>query len=165
CFGDKIILQDVYDLLALIVLWQYVHGFWSSKRSIFDRYVVLISVGIVWAYAALLTVARAYKNRPLNTQLSCRVDRSGLVGGSSWISIPYPVQWGQPSLYVGEALVALATAFVALVESTGAFIAASRYGSATHVPASVMSRGVGWLGVGIFLDGLFGTGTGSTVSV
>jgi nucleobase transporter 1/2 len=59
----------------------------------------------------------------------------------------------------------MAAAFVAIVESTGAFIAASRYGSATHVPCSVLSRGVGWLGVGIFLDGLFGTGSGSTVSV
>ncbi|KZV56989.1 nucleobase-ascorbate transporter 4 [Dorcoceras hygrometricum] len=153
------------ELILLILFSQYVHKMWSNKHPIFERYAVLISVGIVWAFAALLTVAGAYKNRPLNTQLSCRVDRSGLVGASSWISIPYPVQWGQPSLHAGEALVTLAAAFVALVESTGAFIAASRYGSATHVPASVLSRGIGWLGVGIFLDGLFGTGAGSTVSV
>lgn len=30
-------------------------------------------------------------------------------------------------------------------QSTGTFIAASRYGSATPVPPSVLSRGVGWL--------------------
>ncbi|KAI3445879.1 hypothetical protein Pfo_002544 [Paulownia fortunei] len=153
------------ELIILILLSQYIPHMWSNKRPIYDRFAVLLSVGIVWAYAALLTVAGAYSNRPLNTQLSCRVDRSGLVSGSSWISIPYPIQWGQPSLHVEEIFVMLAAAFVALVESTGAFIAASRYGSATHIPASVLSRGVGWLGVGIFLDGLFGTGSGSTVSV
>ncbi|EYU37564.1 hypothetical protein ABFS82_02G045400 [Erythranthe guttata] len=153
------------ELIILILLSQFIPHMWSIKRPMFDRFAVLLSVGIVWAYAALLTVAGAYKNRPLNTQLSCRVDRSGLVSGSSWVSFPYPVQWGAPSLHAGEAFVMIAAAFVALIESTGAFIAASRYGSATHVPSSVLSRGVGWLGVGIFLDGLFGTGSGSTVSV
>ncbi|XP_042005629.1 nucleobase-ascorbate transporter 4-like [Salvia splendens] len=54
---------------------------------------------------------------------------------------------------------------VLLCHSTGAFIAASRYASATHIPSSVISRGIGWLGFGIFLDCLFGTGIGSTVSV
>lgn len=63
---------------------QYIPSFWSKKRPIYDRFAVLLSVGLVWAYAALLTVAGAYRNRPLNTQLSCRVDRSGLVSGSSW---------------------------------------------------------------------------------
>ncbi|KAK4476970.1 hypothetical protein RD792_016142 [Penstemon davidsonii] len=153
------------ELIILILFSHYIPHFLSYKRPIYDRFAVLLSVGIVWAYAALLTVAGAYKNRPLNTQLSCRVDRSGLVSGSSWISFPYPIQWGPPSLNVGEIFVMLAAAFVVMVESTGAFIAATRYGSATHIPPSCLSRGIGWLGVGIFLDGLFGTGTGSTVSV
>ncbi|KAJ6748641.1 NUCLEOBASE-ASCORBATE TRANSPORTER 6-LIKE [Salix purpurea] len=55
--------------------------------------------------------------------------------------------------------------FVALVESTGAFIAVSRFASATPMPPSVLSRGVGWQGVAILLSGLFGTGNGSSVSV
>jgi hypothetical protein len=37
-----------------------------------------------------------------------------------------------------------------LGQSTGVYIAASRYGSATHVPPSVLSRGVGWQ-VGLIL--------------
>ncbi|KAK3007351.1 hypothetical protein RJ639_017826 [Escallonia herrerae] len=43
--------------------------------------------------------------------------------------------------------------------------AASRLASATPPPAHVVSRGIGWQGIGILLDGLFGTVTGSTVSV
>ncbi|GER42133.1 xanthine/uracil permease family protein [Striga asiatica] len=153
------------ELIILVLFSHYIPHMLSSKRPIYDRYAVLLSVGIVWAYAALLTVAGAYRYRSLNTQLSCRVDSSGLVRVSSWITLPYPIQWGRPSLHVGEVLVMLAAAFVAMVESTGAFIAAARYGSATHPPASVISRGIGWLGVGMLLDGLFGTGCGSTVSV
>ncbi|GJX32667.1 minichromosome maintenance complex-binding protein [Tanacetum coccineum] len=50
-------------------------------------------------------------------------------------------------------------------KSTRAFIAATKYGSATRVPSSVLSRGVAWLGIGILMDGMWGTGTGSTASV
>ncbi|CAN6448591.1 unnamed protein product [Victoria cruziana] len=55
--------------------------------------------------------------------------------------------------------------FVALVESTGTFYAVTRYASATPMPPSILSRGIGWQGIGILLDGLFGTANGSTVSV
>jgi xanthine/uracil permease len=54
---------------------------------------------------------------------------------------------------------------VSVMQSTGAFIAVSRYASATPCPPSVMSRGIGWQGVGILLGGLFGTASGSSVSV
>ncbi|XP_042491402.1 nucleobase-ascorbate transporter 1-like isoform X2 [Macadamia integrifolia] len=54
---------------------------------------------------------------------------------------------------------------VGLCLSTAAYIAASRFAMATPPPAHVLSRGIGWQGVGVMLDGLFGTVTGSTVSV
>ncbi|MBS2600003.1 hypothetical protein KFY57_28265, partial [Salmonella enterica subsp. enterica serovar Typhimurium] len=82
-----------------------------------------------------------------------------------WIKLPYPFQWGAPSFDAGEAFAMMMASFVALVESSGAFIATSRYASATQLPPSILSRGVGWQGVGILLSGLFGTVNGSSVSV
>ncbi|KVH93353.1 Xanthine/uracil/vitamin C permease [Cynara cardunculus var. scolymus] len=151
------------ELIMLVLFSQYVPYWWKSKWL--DRFAVIISIATVWAYASLLTAAGAYKTRPPNTQFSCRVDRSGLVSGASWIKFPYPLQWGRPTIHAGDAFVMLAAAFVSLIESTGTFIAAARYGSATHVPSSVLSRGAAWLGIGILMDGLWGTGTGSTASV
>lgn len=151
------------ELIMLVLFSQYVPYWWKSKWL--DRFAVIISIATVWAYASLLTAAGAYKTRPPNTQFSCRVDRSGLVSGASWIKFPYPLQWGRPTLQAGDVFVMLAAAFVSLIESTGTFIAAARYGSATHVPSSVLSRGAAWLGIGILMDGLWGTGTGSTASV
>lgn len=63
---------------------QYIPHMWKLKRPIFERFAVLLSVAIVWAYAAILTVTGAYNNRPPQTQFSCRVDRSGLISGASW---------------------------------------------------------------------------------
>ncbi|KAL5226939.1 hypothetical protein ABZP36_015204 [Zizania latifolia] len=102
---------------------------------------------------------------PPMTQFHCRTDRSGLIGGAPRIRVPYPFQWGALTFDAGEAFAMMAASFVAVVESTGAFIAVSRYVSATPLSPSVLSRGVGWQGIGIFLDGLFGTGNESSVSI
>ncbi|XWS37386.1 hypothetical protein CRYUN_Cryun19dG0038500 [Craigia yunnanensis] len=81
------------------------------------------------------------------------------------IRILYPFQWGAPSFDAGEAFAMMMASFVALVESTGAFIAVSRYASATPMPPSILSHGIGWQGVAILVSGLFGTVNGSSVSV
>ncbi|WOK92987.1 nucleobase-ascorbate transporter 6-like [Canna indica] len=152
-------------LIILIIFSQYIPYGMHSKRHGFDRFAVILSVAIVWLYAFFLTVGGAYKHARTKTQQHCRTDRSGLIGASPWIRIPYPFQWGAPTFDAGEAFAMMVASLVALIESTGTFIAVSRYASATHVPPSILSRGVGWQGIGILLDGIFGTANGSTVSV
>ncbi|PWZ58637.1 hypothetical protein Zm00014a_001040 [Zea mays] len=153
------------QILLLVALSQYVPHLVPLLSTAFERFAVIMSVVLIWLYAFFLTVGGAYKNAAPKTQFHCRTDRSGLVGGAPWISVPYPFQWGAPTFDAGEAFAMMAASFVALVESTGAFIAVSRYASATPCPPSVMSRGIGWQGVGILLGGLFGTANGTSVSV
>lgn len=153
------------ELVLLVLLSQYIPHMIKSKRAIFDRFSVIFSVAIVWLYALVLTKSGAYDGRPANTQLSCRTDRSGLISAAPWVRIPYPFQWGRPSINAGDVFAVMAASLVALIESTGTFIAASRFGSATPVPPSVLSRGAGWQGIGLLLSGMFGTVTGCTASV
>lgn len=56
----------------------------KGRRAVFDRFAVILSVAIVWAYAEILTAAGAYKNKAPSTQFSCRTDRSGLISAASW---------------------------------------------------------------------------------
>ncbi|XP_058189648.1 nucleobase-ascorbate transporter 7-like [Rhododendron vialii] len=155
------------ELIILIILSQYIPHRIETKigKRFFERYAVLLSIAIVWLFAALLTASGAYRNKSSSTQVSCRVDQSGLVSGAAWISFPYPWQWGTPSVNAGDVFVMIAAALVALIESTSASIAAARFGSATLPPPSIFGRGAGWLGIGWLLDGSFGTASGSTVSV
>ncbi|KMT10523.1 hypothetical protein BVRB_5g116470 [Beta vulgaris subsp. vulgaris] len=153
------------ELIILIFIAVYLSQATKVGKHIFERFAVLISVAIVWLYAHILTVGGAYNHVAPRTQITCRTDRSGLISGAPWIRVPYPFQWGAPTFDAGEAFAMMLTSFVALIESTGAFIAVSRSASATMMPPSVLSRGVGWQGVGILLSGLFGTGIGSSVSV
>ncbi|KAG4932707.1 hypothetical protein JHK87_046709 [Glycine soja] len=136
-----------------------------AGKHVFDRFAVLFTIAIVWLYAYLLTVGGAYNHAAPKTQSTCRTDRAGLIESAPWIRVPYPFQWGAPTFDAGEAFAMMMASFVALVESSGAFIAVYRYASATPLPPSILSRGIGWQGVGILLSGLFGTGNGSSVSV
>lgn len=158
-----------------------------------ERFALLISVTVIWAYAHLLTASGAYKHHPELTQRNCRTDQANLISSAPWIKIPYPLQWGAPTFDAGHAFGMMAAVLVSMIEvsqttldisashcfnaqlnmpfssvsmqSTGAYKAASRLASATPPPAHVLSRGIGWQGIGILLDGMFGTVTGSTVSV
>lgn len=152
-------------LIILVLFSQYLVHLIKPGKHIFDRFAVIFSVVIVWIYAHILTVGGAYNHTAPKTQASCRTDRSGLIDAAPWIRVPYPFQWDAPSFDAGEAFAMMMASFVALVESTGAFIAVARYASATHPPPSIISRGIGWQGIAILISGLFGTGTGSSVSV
>uniref|UniRef100_A0A0E0EBK0 Uncharacterized protein n=2 Tax=Oryza meridionalis TaxID=40149 RepID=A0A0E0EBK0_9ORYZ len=123
------------QIILMVALSQYIPNLVPLLGTAFERFTIIMSVALVWLYAIFL------------------------------ISVPYPFRWGAPTYDIGEAFVMMSASFVALVESTGAFIAVSRYASTTPCPPSVMSRGIGWQGVGILLGGLFGTAYGSSVSV
>ncbi|KAF5731905.1 putative nucleobase-ascorbate transporter 10 [Tripterygium wilfordii] len=153
------------QIVTIVFIAQYLPNYIKWKRPFFDRFALLLSVGIVWFFAQLLTANGMYNHRHSITQISCRSDRSGLITSAPWIYIPYPFQWGNPTFNAGEAFAMMAASFVSLFESTGTFFATSRYGSATPVPPSVVSRGAGWLGVGVLLNGMFGSVTGLTASV
>ncbi|GMH12032.1 hypothetical protein Nepgr_013873 [Nepenthes gracilis] len=132
---------------------------------IFERFPVIICATLIWVYAVILTAAGAYRNRPSITQISCRTDKANLISTAPWFKFPYPLQWGPPTFSAGHSVAMMSAVLVSMIESTGAYKAASRLAIATPPPAYVLSRGIGWQGIGVMLDGLFGTGTGSTVSV
>ncbi|MQL97900.1 hypothetical protein Taro_030592 [Colocasia esculenta] len=152
-------------LLLFVALSQYLKHIHARHIPVLERFALLLSITVIWAYAHLLTASGAYKHRPLQTQINCRTDKAHLISSAPWIKIPYPLQWGAPTFDAGHAFGMMSAVLVSLIESTGAFKAAARLASATPPPAHVLSRGIGWQGIGILLDGLFGTGTGSTVSV
>ncbi|KAL5076225.1 hypothetical protein RYX36_015209 [Vicia faba] len=153
-------------LLLVVGLSQYLkHVRPFRDIPIFERFPVLVCVTIVWIYSVILTASGAYRHRPSMTQHNCRTDRANLISTAPWFMFPYPLQWGPPTFSAGHSFAMMSAVLVSMVESTGAYKAASRLAIATPPPAYVLSRGIGWQGIGILLDGLYGTGTGSTVSV
>ncbi|KAG4934304.1 hypothetical protein JHK87_048306 [Glycine soja] len=124
----------------------YLNRYMSTKKPIYDRYSVLFTISSAWLFALVLTSCTAYNHKPQSTQNSCRTDRAGLISAAPWVYFPCFFQWGSPTFNAGEAFAMMGASFVSLFEYTGTCYAAVRYGSATPVPPSVISRGAGWMG-------------------
>lgn len=132
-------------LLLVIGLSQYLkHVRLSRNFPIFERFPVLICIAFVWIYAIILTASGAYREKRLITQNSCRTDRANLISTAPWFKFPYPLQWGPPTFSAGHSFAMMSAVLVSMVESTGAYKAASRLAIATPPPAYVLSRGIGW---------------------
>ncbi|XP_073057196.1 putative nucleobase-ascorbate transporter 10 [Primulina eburnea] len=158
----KCVAVGLPELVFIVIISQYLPRFVKSNRPICDRFALLFSIALVWVYAEILTLSGAFNK---SKYFNCRTDGSGLISAAPWIYIPYPFQWGPPIFTAEQTFVTMFASLIASMESTGSFVAAARYGSATPVPPSVIGRGVGWLGIGTLLNALFGSVTGSTALV
>ncbi|KAJ0570816.1 putative xanthine/uracil/vitamin C permease [Helianthus annuus] len=152
-------------LVFLVVFQQYLKRLHHRAHSILERFALLFCIALVWAFAAILTVAGAYNNVGQQTKLSCRTDRSYLIESAPWVKISYPFQWGTPIFRASHVFGMMGAALVSTVESTGTFYAASRFAGATPPPAHVISRSIGFQGIGQLFDGMFGSIVGNTASV
>lgn len=152
-------------LILLVVGQQYLKRIHPLTRSVLERFGLLFCMGLVWAFAAILTAAGAYNNVRQQTKLSCRTDRSFLMSSAPWIKVPYPFQWGAPIFRASHVFGMMGAALVSSIESTGTFFAASRFAGATPPPAHVLTRSIGLQGIGQLLEGIFGSLVGTTASV
>ena len=64
---------------------QYLKGFQTKQLPILERFALLISITVIWAYAHLLTASGAYKHRPEITQNNCRTDKAYLISSAPWL--------------------------------------------------------------------------------
>ncbi|EFJ18011.1 hypothetical protein SELMODRAFT_76475 [Selaginella moellendorffii] len=162
----KCVQIGIPQILLILLFSQYLKTLKASKKMpFFERFAIVIAVALTWAYAHFLTITGAYKHSSELGQIHCRTDRANLIRSSPWIRVPYPLEWGAPTFNASHAFGMLAGAIVSLVESTGSFYGIARLAGATPPPSYVLSRGIGWQGVGIFINGIFGTAAGPTISV
>ncbi|KAL1353809.1 hypothetical protein HN51_042423 [Arachis hypogaea] len=152
-------------LILLVLTQQYLKRLHHITQHALERFALLICVAVIWAFAAILTVAGAYNNVKRSTQFSCRTDRSYLMSSAPWIKVPYPFQWGTPIFKASHVFGMMGAALVSAAESTGTFYAAARLSGATSPPAYVLSRSIGLQGLNMLLDGIFGAVVGTTASV
>ncbi|KAK4383686.1 Nucleobase-ascorbate transporter 1, partial [Sesamum angolense] len=128
-------------LFLVIALSQYLkHVKPLRDFPIFERFPVLICVSIIWIYSVILTASGAYRGKPNETQLSCRTDRANLISTAPWFKFPYPLQWGPPTFAAGHSFAMMSAVLVSMVESTGAYKAASRLAIATPPSLCIESR-------------------------
>lgn len=63
---------------------QYLKSVHPIAHRICERFALLLCIGFIWAFAAILTAAGAYNNVGEQTKMSCRIDRSYLMSSAPW---------------------------------------------------------------------------------
>ncbi|EFJ16953.1 hypothetical protein SELMODRAFT_451452 [Selaginella moellendorffii] len=149
-FG-KCVQIGIPQILLILLISQYLKTLKASKKMPFlERFAIVIAVALTWAYAHWRLQAHGFVfhthwNGEL--QLSTRAMRLGF--------LPVPLCHSRR----------ITRLFSFLSKSTGSFYGIARLAGATPPPSYILSRGIGWQGVEIFINDIFGMAADPTISV
>ncbi|XP_077423929.1 solute carrier family 23 member 1 isoform X2 [Vanacampus margaritifer] len=116
-----------------------------------------------WLVCFLLTIFDVLPSKSDIYGYSARTDINlDAVANSPWFHIPYPGQWGLPTVSVSSVLGMMAGVLASTMESIGDYYACARLSGAPPPPTHAINRGIGIEGIGCILAGLWGTGNGTT---
>ncbi|KAK4305485.1 hypothetical protein Pmani_022615 [Petrolisthes manimaculis] len=129
-----------------------------SWIPVFKLFPVLLAVVLSWCLCVVLTLTDA-----LPPHNKARTDLlTGLITDSPWFSLPYPGQWGVPTVSVAGVVGMLAGVLASVIDSIGDYYACARMAGAPPPPTHAVNRGIGVEGLGCMLGGLWGTGNGTS---
>ncbi|KAL7635610.1 UNVERIFIED_CONTAM: hypothetical protein RMT77_014679 [Armadillidium vulgare] len=132
-------------------------GFKWKKIQIFSFFPVILAIFISWAFCGILTASGAL---PSNSEARTDINLA-LIQRSPWFYIPYPFQWGLPSVTVSGVFGMLAGVIPSMIESVGDYYACARLSGVKPPPKHAMNRGICIEGIGCIITGILGTGNGT----
>ncbi|XP_060792253.1 solute carrier family 23 member 1 isoform X2 [Neoarius graeffei] len=140
-------------------------GCHTSHFQIFKMFPIILAVMLVWFVCYILTLTEVLPNDPEKYGYKARTDARGeIMSQTPWFRIPYPCQWGLPTVTVAGVLGMFSATIAGMVESVGDYYACARLAGAPPPPVHAINRGLFTEGVCCIITGLMGTGNGSTSS-
>ncbi|XP_039281057.1 solute carrier family 23 member 2 [Nilaparvata lugens] len=132
-------------------------GFHITWFNLFKLFPVLLTILIMWGVSGLLTYYDIFpKGHPARTDV-----KISIIEDSSWFRVPYPGQWGMPTVSASGVLGMLAGVLACTVESISYYPTVARMCGAPPPPVHAINRGIGTEGLGTVLAGLWGSGNGT----
>jgi len=155
-------------ILFMILFSQYLERAWIpvpscskgkkyKKFKIFTLFPVLLTILIMWAICGICTLADVQ-----NPNIRVDGQRMTMFNKAKWFRVPYPFQWGLPTVSVEGVFGMMAGVFASAIESVGDYYACARLSGAPPPPNHAIYRGIGTEGLGCIIAGMFGTGNGTT---
>lgn len=124
---------------------------------LFKLFPVLLTISLMWGLCGVLTVANVFEEGH-----AARTDaRLKVFSDASWFRVPYPGQFGSPTVTLAGVLGMLAGVLACTVESISYYPTVSRMCNAEAVPKHALNRGIAVEGIGTALAGLWGSGNGT----
>ncbi|XP_031456236.1 solute carrier family 23 member 1-like [Phasianus colchicus] len=134
-----------------------------SPIYIFQIFPVLLGLSLSWLFCYILTVTDVLPTDPTAYGHLARTDTRGdVLSQAPWFRLPYPGQWGMPTVSLAGIFGILAGVISSMLESMGDYYACARLSGAPPPPKHAINRGIGVEGIGCLLAGAWGTGNGTT---
>ncbi|XP_051508993.1 solute carrier family 23 member 2-like isoform X2 [Myxocyprinus asiaticus] len=139
---------------------------WTSYRlQLFKMFPIIMAILVSWFLCFIFTVTDVFPPEKNKYGFYARTDaRQGIVAAAPWFKIPYPFQWGLPTVTAAGVIGMLSAVVASIIESIGDYYACARLSCAPPPPIHAINRGIFIEGLSCVLDGVFGTGNGSTSS-
>uniref|UniRef100_UPI0035901EB7 solute carrier family 23 member 1-like n=1 Tax=Myxine glutinosa TaxID=7769 RepID=UPI0035901EB7 len=135
------------------------------KLQVFKLFPIVIAILTAWLFCFVLTILNIFPSDPKQYGFHARTDARGeVLSKAPWFRMPYPCQWGVPTVSVAGVVGMLSAMLASIVESIGDYYACARLAGAPPPPVHAINRGIFMEGLSCIITGLFGTGNGSTSS-
>ena len=150
--------QLLVDVKVPLPAYSKSKGLHKIRVAIFSLFPVLFAVAGGWILSAILTsTGSILPGSRARTDL-----RSSVLSKSLWFRVPYPGQWGTPTVSIAGVFGMCAGVIAGILESIGDYFACARLSGAPTPPSHAMNRGIAVEGVACFLAGAVGTGNATT---
>ncbi|XP_027041462.1 solute carrier family 23 member 1-like [Pocillopora damicornis] len=138
-------------------------GCFMGRSAIFRLFPVILAIAVAWIISAIITAAGGFPSDPSVPQYKARSDaRIDVLREAKWFRVPYPGQWGTPTVSAAGVIGMFAGVIASIIESIGDYYACARISGAPPPPSHAINRGIGMEGIGCLLTSAFGTGNGTT---
>lgn len=155
--------QYLYNVKIPFPGYNRERGCYAGHFAIFRLYPVILAVAVAWIISAIITAAGGFPADPSVPQYRARSDvRIAVLKEAKWFRVPYPGQWGTPTVSAAGVIGMFAGVIASIIESIGDYYACARISGAPPPPRHAINRGIGMEGIGCLLTSSFGTGNGTT---
>ncbi|XP_056427367.1 solute carrier family 23 member 2 [Hyla sarda] len=140
-------------------------GWTAYKFQLFKMFPIIMAILVSWLLCFIFTVTDVFPRDTSKYGYYARTDaRQGVLAVAPWFKVPYPFQWGLPTVSAAGVIGMLSAVVASIIESIGDYYACARLSCAPPPPIHAINRGIFIEGLSCVLDGMFGTGNGSTSS-
>ncbi|XP_057234681.1 solute carrier family 23 member 1 isoform X2 [Malurus melanocephalus] len=140
-------------------------GFVLFRVQIFKMFPIILAIMLVWLICYILTRTGVFPSQPEEYGYKARTDARGeILSVAPWFRVPYPCQWGLPTVTSAAVLGMFSATLAGIIESIGDYYSCARLAGAPPPPVHAINRGIFTEGISCIIAGLLGTGNGSTSS-
>ncbi|XP_068013795.1 solute carrier family 23 member 1 [Melanerpes formicivorus] len=157
--------QYLRNVTIFLPGYRWGKGFVLLRVQIFKMFPIILAILLVWLLCYVLTRTDVLPSQPEAYGYKARTDARGeILSVAPWFRLPYPCQWGLPTVTSAAVLGMFSATLAGIIESIGDYYSCARLAGAPAPPVHAINRGIFTEGISCIIAGLLGTGNGSTSS-